>query len=1131
MIDNNAMITDEQARKKIVSEIGKSFFVEAGAGSGKTTMLVNRMVSMVESGIDIREISAITFTKAAAAEFYKRFQAALIKRSRQPESESGDPDPGALPATTAESRERCAEALINIDLCFMGTIDAFCQKILSEHPAEAGMPSETILLSDNERKTAYKQMYLDICSGAHGAELKSISDEFNRFFDDPETVFACGFNQIMDLRNLVIDCEEPDYPIDLNRIFAAERSELIRIVECLIKLPENYKYVRNKDSRKAWDSIQSIYTSICDEWNDIDLILKIRDDLKPIGIKPEAIDRFLDPLGPFFEPYGKTASYYTCNINKGCGIIDKIDNLKHDLAISFMLKCLSAVETELKRKGQLSFFDCQYYLRDMLKKDAAGEGKLIKYIASRHKYFLIDEFQDTNPIQAEIFFYLSAVEINPDWRKCTPRAGSLFIVGDPKQSIYRFRGADVTSFLNVKRVFEEKGGETLLLTSNFRSTRTLCDYFNRVFETLLPDETAEQSRFERIPLPDRADNEFTGVYKYDSSSNQNKPGDARYLAKLIKSLVNNDKYLIWDEKQKVTRPARFNDIMIISYDKEKIDMIAPGLNCCGIKTKVEGSNPFSDNPALYDLTNIFSSVADTGNTIALYAALTGMIIGLTNDELSHYVSHDNRLSLKYTDDIKGDEIGSVARVAEQLKKMRELSKSAARLSPSALLDLLIEEYRPYLSCPIKQLEPVYFAMELLRNEEQTGSVISLKDAAVYLRGLINDDTDEERCLSFGGSSDCVHIANLHKVKGLEAPVVILCETKPPKIYPPQFRTDYTSTDPRGYIFEIPHPVIKYPYCHTTKYEREKDDEARALSQEDIRLLYVAATRARNVLIVWDHETTANEQKSSSSKWSRLIENDTPDISTVLTTDDSPAGAAESSSLTATELYDRAERESVLKTGRIRETASFKTANPSRQRVLSKYSEEQKAEIDSPDGADEFSDDVAEAKSTPGSLVPPALTGTAVHRLMELLVVSGARINVQEAIGGILDEFLTNETEVHREALRATLRDVADVIARGGYEQSNGAPKDILTTLLGAEEVYCELPFCYKEETGADTVIWNGIMDVVYLANGRWHIVDYKTNADGSDLDRKYSAQLTAYEKAFESITGFKADALIYHIDK
>ena len=132
---------DALARDRIVRDISSNFFVEAGAGSGKTTVLVKRMVAMVESGIDVSKICAITFTRAAAGEFYRRFQKALIERSTAEAVPGAAQGTGELGEPSDETRARCRDALTHIDLCFMGTIDSFCSMVLSEHPGEAGIPS------------------------------------------------------------------------------------------------------------------------------------------------------------------------------------------------------------------------------------------------------------------------------------------------------------------------------------------------------------------------------------------------------------------------------------------------------------------------------------------------------------------------------------------------------------------------------------------------------------------------------------------------------------------------------------------------------------------------------------------------------------------------------------------------------------------------------------------------------------------------------------------------------------------------------------------------------------------------------------------------------------------------------
>ncbi len=191
-------------------------------------------------------------------------------------------------------------------------------------------------------------------------------------------------------------------------------------------------------------------------------------------------------------------------------------------------------------------------------------------------------------------------------------------------------------------------------------------------------------------------------------------------------------------------------------------------------------------------------------------------------------------------------------------------------------------------------------------------------------------------------------------------------------------------------------------------------------------------------------------------------------------------------------------------------------------------EEDAAEVGNVDAADGSS--AADANEDSGSRgVMAALTGTMVHKLMEMMVSTRNKLDVSDAIMEIIREYRTPEFEPYEKIIAKRLTTVAERMRSGGYVQTNGLPQDMLNTLIGADEVYCEVPFCYRDDSDG-LVIWNGIMDVIYSKDGRWHIVDYKTNADGSELDTKYQAQLSAYIKAFKATTGEDADALTYHID-
>ena len=135
--------------------------------------------------------------------------------------------------------------------------------------------------------------------------------------------------------------------------------------------------------------------------------------------------------------------------------------------------------------------------------------------------------------------------------------------------------------------------------------------------------------------------------------------------------------------------------------------------------------------------------------------------------------------------------------------------------------------------------------------------------------------------------------------------------------------------------------------------------------------------------------------------------------------------------------------------------------------------------------------------------------------MEILVTSKCSISNEDAVSQVVREYKTPTNELFIGQLSSALNAVAIAMTSGGYTQTNGAPKDMLGTLLKADEVYCEAPFSCKVCIDDKDTIINGVMDLVYCCSGQWHIIDYKTNADGSDLDIKYKNQLAAYVKAFK----------------
>ncbi|WP_034450136.1 UvrD-helicase domain-containing protein [Butyrivibrio sp. AE2032] len=1109
--------TDSLSRKRIVNDIDTNFLVEAGAGSGKTTMLVSRMVAMVEGGVDISKICAITFTKAAANEFYERFQALLIKRSNPEEKWEDKGLPGQLPKPTPTTQKRCEEALKNIDLCFMGTIDSFCNMILSEHPSEAGIPSDAVLITDADAKELYRQYYVKICEGEYGDDKASMARTFRLLYDDSEEVFSEFMPFFMDNRNVHFNYhEETEFNID--KRYKDIRDDLIFLATFLCDHQE-LKYEGNQESRDAWERIEKTRRRLSRQWStNYTNILYALKSLADICVVSDSADEYPILISEWFEERQGFLKVKEDVIR----LKDELDRLKYNITLSFFVNCISIFEQALRERGRLTFFDYLFYLKEMLRKDAGNGGKLISYIYKRYSHFLIDEFQDTNPMQAEIFFYLTSKNPVQRWDQCIPRPGSLFIVGDPKQSIYRFRGADVRSFLFVKSLFVQPVGEVLQLSRNFRSTQFLIGHFNNIFTVMLPEATQDQSQFEEIPPREESKDEFEGIFTYNAyigkaAEEHSDKTDPLMVLKIIKELTNREEYKIRDKKTGELRPIRYSDFMVITSSKRALTPIMDELRANEIPTRVEGKIPFEKNIALLETFTLYSAITDSNDQISLYGALTGSIIGVTAADIIDYINNGGKLSL-YGDEFDRSECKdeNAIKVANAIDKLRKWHERSRTMSPAALFTGIIEEFEIYNYVSTENLEIMYYTAELLRNAEKAGLIRNHRDCVGFIAELLSGKSEQERCLSLSSDIDCVHMANLHKVKGLEAPIVILTAYstwRPPVSHRIEHNVDGTE----GYIFREKPQDADFnapPSFQTDIFTDKEREEGISRAAETQRLLYVGATRARNALIICNRYAYKGKRLQIDSRWSPLVEFGIPDLFRSITPKE-PEQLPPLKVKDPTRLYEVCKERNVINTRddgtkRDNEAESYAIINPSKLGIKSHSSGDK------------------ENKSK--KLIEPTLLGSTVHRMLEILVLSKGDIDIGVTVDGIIKEFITPYNECYSAALSSTLKDVAKTMKSGGYPQTNDAPQDLLPVLFKADQVYCEVPFSYKYTEDSKTVVRKGIIDLLYCSEGKWHIIDYKTNEEAKDLDYAYEKQLNAYKEALLATEGIDADAMIYHID-
>ena len=1064
MPDNKPLTKDELARKAIIEQLDKNVFVIAGAGSGKTSMLVNRMVSLIENGVNdeevtINQICAITFTVNAAAEFLERLKDVLNRRSKGNVSKD-DLRPGGLGEITPLKQERDKKALQDIDLCFANTIDAFCNLMLSEYPLNAEIPSSSEVLEDEDAEAFYKKEYKKLA-------IKYQDDEsfkaFVRLFSEPASIFASSIEDVITSTFLKTIYTRPTQTIDdfITSFKHKYETGLENDIAVLLNAG-SFANDKNKEAREAYQSFEIRAKKLMGNFRKWDLkeILEIPslfNDCRKMTFNSSV-------FGTTYINYIKTGNLHKFDENSDIVEIARIiKEMVYSYSLDFLLKCAEDVRIELKNQGKLTFDEYLFTFKELIKKDLNTKGSpIIKHIRDRFKYFLLDESQDTSPFQYELFLFLNSKVAVSEIDDVVMEEGSLFIVGDPKQSIYRFRNADINSYNRVKSLFTNVNNKdnslVLELTYNFRSSKLLCTYFNEQFgEGSLQDYTP-------IDNLDQRPDQNQGLYYFDS------------YVDVIKTIVNNPHYLV-NRKNKDDNPQiQYKDIMVICKSKQdKLSLILRTLDQEGIPCYADDDNHLGNYPIVEALYAIYAFLANKDQPGYEYNLLTSPLFGLNKQEA---LSTDRFLSLSNEQKALLDVIDSLASIT----------------NPVLLMDKIINDIDILKYVRSQKLEFAYYVLNRIKEAFANQKILSLKDGADFLKDLMTGC--QERIASLKYAPNAVRISNVHKVKGLEAPVVILYKTGID--FSPSLKVtahkDYAAHE--SYLIRLGRregsggkASFSYNIDNSLTYKKEVDIEVDERSEEEKRLRYVAATRARDYLFI--------QVGGNSNFWAGLLNDN-------LFADFAPEQAqiekfdASRTIVPDDQIYAKDRPSPVFN-----DAESYNVVLPSKLKLNNERESEEhiiKNEMDN----------------------TAAEKGTLIHALLEIYVSSGMKYSKNDAIYETLNRFGLQDNKEYEQLLV----NVFDTMNSGGYIQASGNKEDLFEILKSAEEISCETPFAYQD----DDNIYNGSIDLFYKYKGQYYIVDYKTNYDGNNLDEKYALQLEAYQTAVKKIAGVDASARIYHID-
>lgn len=836
---------DLQVRDRIESELDQNFLIEAAAGTGKTTKMVDRMVSLVATGkCRVQQISAITFTRKSAAELRERFQGELRLRAIE----------GCKKHTSSEAHERIEIAADQADQAFVGTIHSFCALLLRERPIEFAVDPAFRELDASEdfllRHEAWRENLADL-TAADDPLLAKLQET-----GLPLLHLRSCFDAFIEHRDIQIWPVGGEAEFDLERL---QREMRVYIEHMRTLIPG---FPKERGSDKLMDYYEKIVRACDCNWNRLDIFFEL---LEFFDHNPNATKGIWGKPRDKNNP-GKLEEQRWNEFRESLvkPAIDFWRRKRYRFVVEFVRRAVSIHDRLKKTSGGLDFQDLLVTVTKGLRKHT----ELRRYFHQRFPFLLVDEFQDTDPVQAEMMMLLTSSAPNvSDWTQCMPSPGSLFLVGDPKQSIYRFRRGDIVTYNRVKQILQASGGHVLPLSKNFRSREPLISWNNQVYadkfaagddyspqsEEMLVGRKATDTRPQSNALLD-------GVFKLTlPKSSKDNIDDVRYLeadsvARFIRHAIDNKRQIHRTPKEQergLLCKVQPRDFMILPWGKKHMGVYIEALERHGLPFQVAGGNSLENTKQLRWLLDCLRVIDDPQHPLP-YLSLLRSLFGFSDAELYEFRRAGG--SLNFTVDVPSELNAELATrfhcIVNQLRQYRIWMRT---LPFSVALQRIAEDLGLLASAAAQaegnnQAGGIFKAIERLRH--QSGDFDSAADLIQCLEAISSVE-DIDGCSALAPEGNVIRILNLHKAKGLEAPIVFLVDTVERHKGEPHCHIDRRLDQPEGYM-GITHRGNQFHTIELATPDRwveRQEEEKRYLEAEHNRLLYVATTRAANAMIV------------------------------------------------------------------------------------------------------------------------------------------------------------------------------------------------------------------------------------------------------------------------------------------
>ena len=827
---------DKSQRDLIRESLDETLFVEAGAGTGKTTSLVDRVVKLVSSGTTtLDRIAAITFTNAAAAELRDRVREAL---------ESADSDT----SLSDEERERCSRGVQDLDQASIQTLHSFASSILMERPLEAGLPPSFEVMDeiagdidfdaawsswiDNalEGDIPLPTLPMALSLGLSPAHLRDIALKFHANHD------------------LLAEATFDDTPMPPSEATAA-------LVQASGELDRLCGYSDLRESDRLFGHVQGKLGTI-----------RRLPDVEPGSATAY---RMLSRTLPLRQSRGRQGDW-SIEPNTGQNACKRLKDMLDDLhaqvedelsevrgsALASLLRALKTFVLEYaddrKRRGRAGFHDQLVWARDLLRDNI----EVRDHFRGRFSHLLIDEAQDTDPLQAEIAMFLAESTPSTDdgratqWDHIVPERGKIFVVGDPKQSIYRFRRADVRQ---MERLRERMGGNSVQLVQSFRSQRPIIEWVNNLFREWMSqsdDQTTYASIVHRWEASKDRDAGPGVWYIGDVMEGVIEPirrAEAGDIARLL-AAIGGGKMRVLDREATETsgvekyRPATYSDVCILMPRRIGLRILEIALEDANIPYRLEGASLVFETQEVRDLLNCLRAIDDPSDQVAIVAALRSPAFACSDVDLMEFYEVGGRF-----DYLSGGGT-SDGPVSEALDSLEEYHKSRLWTSAVYLIDRFIRD-RHLMEAALdhprtrEQWRRYRFIVEQARVFAEAGGT-SLRGFLDWMSRQAEEGARVTETPVPEGDEEAVRIMTIHGSKGLEFPVVVLTGLNSSD----GSRSESVIFDRDSGRMEVRAGDSRQSFT-TSGYEDAAEFEKKMQDAEAVRLLYVAATRARDHLVV------------------------------------------------------------------------------------------------------------------------------------------------------------------------------------------------------------------------------------------------------------------------------------------